>query len=183
MCDGGTFSVPITLALLSTATSMYAQNEQSRQQQAAATAQLEGQMRQAEYDKAVRQEAANLENAKGIAERDRAMRAARMRLAEQTSMLAAGGFELDSGSNLSLLADGAEEAQYDADLMTHEINARNWQNQVGVTSGDNQLSLLATEKKNANSGPDRIGLGSTLANGLLSGAQTTWNIYQREKKK
>ena len=69
MCDGGVFSVPITMAILSAATAMYTQNEQRKMQQEAATTQLETQMQQQEYEKAVRQDTANLDNAKGIAER------------------------------------------------------------------------------------------------------------------
>lgn len=178
MCDGGVFSVPITMAILSAATAMYTQNEQRKMQQEAATTQLETQMQQQEYEKAVRQDTANLENAKGIAERDKAMRAAQLRLGEQTSMLAAGGFELSSGSNVSMLADSAREAQYEADVMTSEINARNWQNQVGVSNADNQLSLLATQKDNVNNGPDRLALGTTLIGGLTSAAGSAWGAYK-----
>ena len=63
--------------------------------------------------------------------------------------------------------------------MTSEINARNWQNQVGIDNVNNQLSLLATQKDNVNNGPDRLALGTTLISGLTSAAGGAWGSYQK----
>ena len=175
--SGGTAAVSVALAVAGTAMSMYSQYEQGKQQAKAATAQAEYNAQVAENEKAQQQQLAQNEIAKGIAERDRHMRNVSRQQGEMASMLAASGFEIDSGSNLSMLGESAEEAQYDANIITQNSHQAAWQHQVGVNAADNQLSLLSAQKSNAKTGTDWLGMGGTLLGGIASGMHQ-WNGYK-----
>ena len=169
MCDGGVVSVPLAMTILSTATAMYSQNQQQKTASKAATAQAEYNAQVAANEQATQQQLAQNEVAKGVAERDRLLRQASRQQGEATSMLAANGFALDSGSNLSLLAEGAEEAQYDANIVTQNANMAAWQHQVGATKAANDGSMFAYQKQQANSGNSLLAMGGTLLGGIAAG--------------
>ena len=170
MCEPMTIAT-LAVTAVSTAVSMYAQNQQGKQQAKAATASAEYNLQVAENEKATQQQLAQNEVAKGIADRDRHMRNVSRQQGEMTSMLAASGFEIDSGSSLSMLGESAEEAQYDANIITQNADRAAWQHQVGMTALDNQTSMLSYQKANAK--PDTasslIGMGGTLLGGIATG--------------
>lgn len=164
-----TSAVSMGLAALSTAASMYGQHQQQKTASKAATAQAEYNAQVAANEQATQQQLAQNEVAKGVAERDRLLRQASRQQGEATSMLAANGFALDSGSNISLLAEGAEEAQYDANIVTQNASMAAWQHQVGATKAGNDISMFDYQKKQANSGSSMLSLGGTLLGGIAAG--------------
>ena len=176
--SGGTAAVSLALTVASTAMAMYAQHEQGRQQQAAMNAQAEAEAQALETEKALKHELAQGELAKGEAERTRQQRAAMRLHGEAVAGMGASGLTLDSGSNLSLLGESMEEAQYDSNIITENANRAAWQHQVGITNLENQQSMLSARAKNANTGTDWLGMGGTLLGGIGAG-MNQWNAYRK----
>ena len=176
--SGGTAAVSIALTAISTAMSMAAQAQQQRQQQNAMNAQAKAQAQALENEKALKHELAQGELAKGEAERTRQQRAAMRLHGEAVAGMGASGLTLDSGSNLSLLGESMEEAQYDSNIITENANRAAWQHQVGITNLENQQSMLSARAKNANTGTDWLGMGGTLLGGIGAG-MNQWNAYRK----
>ena len=149
MCDGGVFSVPITLAIMSAATAVYTTNEQGKAQAEAATAQAQYGADVAAQEAATQDQLAKNEISKGIADRERHLRDAGRKQGEAASMLAANGFALDSGSAASMLAESAEESAYDANIISHNAANAAWSHSVGATNAQNQQSAYIAQGQNA----------------------------------
>lgn len=175
MCEAASISIGLTA--LSTAMGVFSQYEQGRQQQSAMMAQAEAEAKQLEYDKALKRQMAQDELNKGEAERTRQQRAAMRLHGEAVAGMGASGLTLDSGSNLSLLGESMEEAQYDSNIITENANRAAWQHQVGITGLENQQSMLSARASNASSGPDWLGMGGTLLGGIGKGLNQ-WNAYR-----
>lgn len=179
MCEPMTIA-SLAVTAVSTAVGMYAQNQQGKQQQAAANAQAEYNMQVAENDKAMQRQLAQNELAKGEADRERLQRQAARQQGEMTSMLAASGFQLDSGSNLSMLGESAEEAQYDANIVSQNAARAAWQHEAGMTAADNQMSMISAQQ--ANSKPSGAASMLNMGGTLLSGIGTGLNMYNGYKQ-
>ena len=175
MCDAG---VSFGLTALSTAMGMFSQYEQGRQQQAAMMAQAEAEARALENEKALKQQMAQDEIARGAAEQTRQQRAAMRLHGETVAGMGASGLTLDSGSNLSLLGESMEEAQYDSNIIAENAGRAAWQHQVGISNLENQQSMLSARAKNASTGPDWLGMGGTLLGGIGAG-MNQWNAYRK----
>lgn len=184
MC--GVLAAGLAVTALSTAMSMYAQSEQQRAAQNAANSQAEYNSQVAARQQATQEQLAQNEVAKGISERDRFLRNASRQQGEMAGMLGASGFAMDSGSSLSLLGESAEEAQYDADIISQNANMAAWQHQVGATSAINDQSMFAYQKANAGSGKtaSMLGMGGTLLGGIASGMKmyNEWDKTTTAKK-
>lgn len=176
----------LAMSALSTGVGMYAQSEQQRAAQKAANDQAEYNSQVAAQQQATQEQLAQNEVAKGISERDRFLRNASRQQGDAASMLAAGGFAMDSGSALSLLGESAEEAQYDADIISQNANMAAWQHQMGATSAANDRSMFAYQKANAGSGKtaSMLGMGGTLLGGIASGMKmyNEWDKTTPAKK-
>ncbi len=161
---------------------MYAQNEQQKNQtkQIEATAQYNAQ--EAANQQAVQEQLASNEISKGIADRERLVRDQQRRQGELTSMLGGSGFDMDSGSTLSLLAESAGEAQYDAQMVSRNSEFAAWQHLAGANSAQNQQNLFNYQKDNANSGKaaNYLNMGATLLGGVGQGLGQ-YNAYQQTK--
>lgn len=175
MCDGG-ITATLIMTAASTAMSMAAQAAQQRQQQAAMNAQAKAQAQALENEKALKQQMAQDELAKGAAEISRQQRDATRKQGEMGAAMGAAGFTLDSGTNLSLLGESAEEAQYDSNIIAENANRAAWQHQVGITGLDNQMSMLSAQRANASTGTDWLGMGGTLLGGIAKG-MGQWGDY------
>lgn len=176
--SGGTAAVSLALTAVSTAMAMAAQAQQQRQQQNAMNAQAKYQAETLEQEKALKHELAQGELAKGEAERTRQQREAMRRHGEAVAGMGASGLTLDSGTNLSLLGESMEEAQYDSNIITENANRAAWQHQVGITNLDNQQSMISAQAKNASTGTDWLGMGGTLLGGIGAG-MNQWNAYRK----
>ena len=183
MCEITTTTMLVSslvMSALSTGVGMYAQSEQQRAAQKAANDQAEYNSAVAAEQQATQEQLAQNEVAKGISDRDRFLRNASRQQGETASMMGASGFAMDSGSALSLLGESAEEAQYDADIISQNANMAAWGHQVGATSAINDQSMFAYQKANSGSGKtaSMIGMGSTLLGGIANGMY----MYSSAKK-
>ncbi len=107
-------------------------------------------------DAALKRQQAQNEIAKGVEERSRHMRAGLLAQGEARNDLAAGGFALDSGSNLSLLADSAEEIQHGASRINQNAAQNAWQYLAGAAGDDNRQIQYQNQAARASDG--RLGL-------------------------
>jgi len=170
MCDATVMAVA---TIASTVMGMYGQQQaaSAQKQAAAANAQM------AENQAATEQELARNEIAKGIADRERQQRQAARAMGEMRANMAASGFEIDSGSNLSLLAESAGEHQYDSAVITSNSEQAAWQHQAAAINATNQGSLFDWQKSNIQPAAN-VAMAGTLLGGIASsiGAYNKYNV-------
>lgn len=166
MCDVG-----IVITALSTIVGMAGQYAQYQQQSAAAQAQADYNAQIAAQEAATQQQLAQNEIAKGSAERNRLIRSGARHMGEMRSQLAASGFELDSGSALSLLGENAEEIQYDANIVSQNAAMSAWEHQVGATRAVNDQNWANYQKQQAQGSRTAqwLGMGGSLLGGIGTG--------------
>lgn len=169
MCEPMTIA-SLAMTAVATGMSMAAQRQQGKAAQAQANAQAQA----AADQQAVSQQQAQAEIAKGAAEDARHRRQAGQQHSEMISALAAGGFELDSGSNLLLASDNAEEIQHDSNIIKNNANLAAWGHQVGANNAGNQVSMFKAQGQN--SGANALNMGATLLGGLGT-ASAQYNKY------
>jgi len=174
----------IAVTAISTAASMYAgyQQQQSAEKSAKSAAEYNAQM--AENEAATQQALAKNEISKGIADRERQQRQAARAMGDMRANMGASGFEMDSGSNLSLLEESAAEHQYDSAVIMSNAEQSAWQHQVAGLNATNQKSLYDWQKANASSGRGAayLGMAGTLLGGIGKGIGQ-YNDWQKEQKK
>ena len=172
MCEAATLTaLSIGATVLSTGVGMVSQYMAGQQQAKSAKAAAEYNAQVAANEAATQKQLAQNEIAKGIADRERQQRQAARAMGEMRANMAASGFELDSGSNLSLLTESAQEHQYDSQVIMNNAAQAAWQHMVGVTAAENQGSFANWQKANAGSGKTAamIGMGGTLLGGIGAG--------------
>ena len=184
MCAPPAIVAGIAMTAISTGVQMYAQNQAQRSQAASARAAAGANAQMAENQAAIHREQARNEIAKGIADRERQQRSAARAMGEQRANMAASGFEMDSGSNLSLLAESAGEHQYDSAVITSNAEQAAWQHEVAAMNATNQGSMYNWQRANANSGrgATNLAMGGTLLGGIGTGIGQ-YNEYQKNKRK
>uniref|UniRef100_UPI00263AFC2B virion core protein, T7 gp14 family n=1 Tax=uncultured Desulfovibrio sp. TaxID=167968 RepID=UPI00263AFC2B len=131
---------------------------------------------------ATQQELARNEISKGIADRERQQRQAARAMGEMRANMGASGFEMDSGSNESLLAESAQEHQYDSQVIMSNANQAAWQHLVAANSAGNQQGFAQWQGSQADSGRGANGLA--MAGTLLGGIGTgigQYNSYLQNK--
>ena len=161
----------MAVTAVSTGVSIYAQSEQQKAQARAANNQAEYNAQVAENERAQQEALAQNEVQKGVSERERVIRQAQRQQGEATSALASQGFDVNSGSNLSMLGESAEEAQYDANIVTQNANNAAWQHLAGATGAQNDYAMAQYQKANADSGKgaSMLAMGGTLLGGIGQG--------------
>jgi len=174
--------VGIAAGLLSTGVQMMAQSQAQQAQQKSAEAAAQYNAQVAENEAATQRELAKNEISKGIADRDRQQRQAARAMGEMRADMGASGFEMDSGSNLSLLAESAGEHQYDSAVITSNAEQAAWQHQVAAINATNQGSLYNWQAANADSGKQaaQLGMFGTLLGGIGTGIGQ-YNSYLKVK--
>ncbi|MDR1125292.1 MAG: hypothetical protein LBM64_04415 [Deltaproteobacteria bacterium] len=169
----------IAVTAISTAVSMYAQYQGQKAQEKSQKAAAEYNAQVAANEAATQQQLAQNEIAKGVADRERQQRQAARAMGEMRADMAAGGFEMDSGSNLSLLAESAAEHQYDSAVITSNAEQAAWQHEVSALNATNQGHLADWQYANAGSGRGAalLGMGGTLLGGIGSaiGSYGQWS--------
>ncbi|MDR2946431.1 MAG: hypothetical protein LBV79_06775 [Candidatus Adiutrix sp.] len=150
---------PVAFAVASAVASAASKFVEYRQQTKAAKASADYNAAiaadQAEVSKAL----ARNEIAKGDADRERAMRASARQMGEMRSQLGASGFEMDSGSGLSLLAESAQEQQYDANIITNNAATAAWQHEANANSALNNQSWYKYQRQQSKGSALAVGLG------------------------
>ena len=183
MCEATTLTVAgMALSAVTTGISMVAQNQQAQQQANAQKAAAEYNAQVAANEAATQQELARNEIAKGIDDRERQQRQAARAMGEMRANMGASGFEMDSGSNASLLAESAQEHQYDSQIIMSNASQAAWQHLVAAGSADNQQSWANWQGSTADSGRSANGLA--MAGTLLGGIGTgigQYNAYAQNK--
>lgn len=177
MCEPATIITCVGIGISAMAT-MAAQQQQARAQKAAAkyNAQV------AANEAATQQELARNEIAKGIADRERQQRQAARAMGEMRANMGASGFEMDSGSSVSLLAESAQEHQYDSQVIMSNANQAAWQHLVAAGSANNQQNWANWEGSNADSGRGaaNLAMAGTLLGGIGTGIGQ-YNAYAQNK--
>ena len=172
MCEPMTMTIAsMAVTAVSTAAGMYAQNQAQKTQADAARASAEYNAQVAANEAATQQELARNEISKGIADRERQQRQAARAMGEMRAQMGASGFEMDSGSNLSLLAESAGERQYDSQVIMNNAEQAAWQHLVGQTSALNEQEYANWQGANANSGrgATNLAMAGTLLSGIGAG--------------
>ncbi len=184
MMSGGTTAAMIAATVISTAVSMYAQHEGQKAQEKSAKAAAAYNAQIAENEAAVQQQLAQNEISKGVADRERQQRQAARAMGEMRANMGASGFEMDSGSNLSLLAESAAEHQYDSAVIASNAEQAAWQHQVAGLNATNQGNLADWQYNNASSGRKAAGIGmaGTLLGGIGKGIGV-YNDWSKAQKK
>lgn len=162
--------VALAATIAATALSAAGQVVSMQQQEKSAKAAAEYNAQVAANEAATQQQLAQNEIAKGVADRERQQRQAARAMGEMRANMGAGGFTLDSGSNLSLLEESAAEHQYDSAVISSNAEQAAWQRMVGVTAAENSQSLANWQKANAGSGNAAgwLGVGGTILGGIGS---------------
>lgn len=170
MCEPMTVA-SIAVTAVSTAVGMYAQNQAQRTQAQSARAAAEYNAQVAANEAATQQQLARNEIQKGVADRERQQRQAARAMGEMRANMGASGFEMDSGSNESLLAESAQEHQYDSRIIMSNANQAAWQHLVGATAATNQQTFADWQGKNAgsDSGANKLAMAGTLLGGIGTG--------------
>ncbi|MDE6734737.1 MAG: hypothetical protein K2J64_04640 [Desulfovibrio sp.] len=185
MCEPATImtGVGIGLSAISTGIGMVAQNQQAQQQASAQKAAAEYNAQVAANEAATQQELARNEIAKGIDDRERQQRQAARAMGEMRANMGASGFEMDSGSSASLLAESAQEHQYDSQVIMSNANQAAWQHLVSAGAAENQQNWANWEGSNANSGRGaaNLAMAGTLLGGIGTGIGQ-YNAYAQNKK-
>ncbi len=179
MCEPMTIA-SIAVTAVSTAVGMYAQNQAQKAQAQSARAAAEYNAQVAANEAATQQQLAQNEIRKGVADRERQQRQAARAMGEMRANMGASGFEMDSGSNLSLLAESAQEHQYDSQVIMSNANQAAWQHLVAASSSGNQRSFAQWQGANANSGSgaNSLAMAGTLLGGIGTGIGQ-YNAYRR----
>lgn len=184
MCEPATImtGVGIGISAITTGLNMAAQYQQAQQQARAQKAAAEYNAQVAANEAATQQELARNEIAKGIADRERQQRQAARAMGEMRANMGASGFEMDSGSSVSLLAESAQEHQYDSQVIMSNANQAAWQHLVAAGSANNQQNWANWEGSNADSGRGaaNLAMAGTLLGGIGTGIGQ-YNAYAQNK--
>ena len=166
-------------SLASTVVGGMAQQQQAKSQAQAAQQAADYNSQVAANEAETQRNLAMAEMQKGAEERNRVMRAGLAHQGEMASSMGASGFTLDSGTNLSLLGQSAEEIQQDASIVSQNANMNAWQRLVGATKAENEGAFATYQGKLAqsNSG-SKLGLVGTILGGIGQGL-SGWSSYQR----
>jgi hypothetical protein len=170
MCEPMTIATLVTTTI-STAIGMYSQkvgaDANARAQKNAALANAQA----AENQSALERGLAQAEIEKGATEADRQRREALRRMGALRNEMGASGFEMDSGTTRSLLAESAGEEQMDIDIINRNAQTAAWQHQVNATNADNSQSsyLYQASQAGKDGGATALGMGGTLLGGIAAG--------------
>lgn len=180
--SGGTTAVTLAVTAVATAASMYAQYQGQKTQEKSAKAAAEYNAQVAENEAATQQQLAQNEIQKGIADKERQQRAAARQMGEMRAGIGASGFEMDTGSMSSMLAESAEEHQYDLNIITQNAAQAAWQHQVARTGALNNQGFANWQGDNAGSSKTGtyLGMGGTLLSGIAGGI---WQYNQLSQVK
>jgi hypothetical protein len=150
---------------------MYAQQQGQKAQEKSAKAAAEYNAQVAENEAATQRQLAQNEMSKGIADRERQQRQAARAMGQMRADMGASGFEMDSGSMLSLLAESAGEHQYDSQVITNNAAQAAWGHEVGAVSALNDKNYADWQSANAGSGSGAtaLGMAGTLLGGIGAG--------------
>ena len=162
MCAVAT-AVTALITAASTAVSMQQQQAQAKAQQQ----QMERQAQMLEQDKANARQKAQAALAAGEANASLLRRDSARKQGDLAASMAAGGFSLDSGSNLSLLGEAAEDSAHKTSLLRHETATDAWNLQNQAVNADNRAQLERMRAAQVGSNA-RYGMAQSLLGGLGS---------------
>lgn len=165
-------AVTIALMAASTAAQMVAQRQQTKAQNAAAQQAADYNSKVAANEAQTRQQLAQAEMQKTAEERNRVLRAGLNAQGTMANTMGAGGFTLDQGTNLSLLAQSSEEVAQDMSIVQQQGNMAAWQHLAGATAAGNEGAFgqwNARATKAANSAGSKMALAGTILGAAAQG--------------
>lgn len=173
-----TVTAMVLTTVAATALSMAGQYQQQKVQEKSARDAAKYNAQVAENEAATQQQLAQQEIQKGVADRERQQRAAARQMGEMRANMGASGFQMDTGSMLSLLGESAMEHQYDSNIIRQNSEQAAWQHMVGATSANNNAAFARYQGANASSGRtgSLLSMGGTLLGGIGSavGGYNQW---------
>ena len=178
MCGLG--EAGLGISLLGTLFGGYAQQQQAEAQSRAAQASANYNAQVAANEAQTQRNLAMAELQKGADDRNRIIRAGLAKQGEMAANMGAGGFTLDQGTNLSILAQSAEEIAHDASIATQNANMNAWRHEVGATQADNERAFSLFQGQQAKSSTSKLGLAGTVLGGIGEGL-TGWYELKNSK--
>ena len=166
MCNPAAAGLAITLAGSAMKAHDQRQEGKARAEAAQATAGYNAQVAANEAE--TQRSLAMAELKKGADERSRVIRAGLAKQGETAAGMGGSGFTLDSGTNLGLLGQGAEEISHEASLAARKANMNAWQRLNAAAQAENDKALALFQGRQArNNG--KSGLAATLLGGIGRG--------------
>lgn len=159
-------------------------NQQYKEQAAATSAMASYNMQRAQNEMALQRQLSQQELQKGEADKSRQARDAARQMGAMRAAMGAGGFELDSGSNLSLLGESAKEAQYDNYIIGQNAAQSAWQHDLAAANAQTDYNFYNFQKKNAKSGrkASLLDMGTTLLGTVGKGISMYHDWTQSEAR-
>lgn len=166
------FSIAFLVAsIAASAMSALGQYQQARTaaKTAQATAEYNANLARQEAETARKQ--AIMEQQKGAVELSNQRRAAQRAMGKMRASMGASGFEMDSGSNLSMLAESAAEHQQDSSVIESNARQAAWAQEVAAVRADNSAGYYDWQSATANNGMTGayLGMAGTLLGGVAQG--------------
>jgi hypothetical protein len=170
-------AVGLAISLAGTALSAVNQYRQGKAQAQAAQQAANYNAQVAANEQATQQQLAQAELQKGAEERNRVVRAGLAKQGEMAGGMGAKGFALDSGSNLSLLAQSAEEIQQDVSMTNQNANMAAWNHLAQATRAGNEGAFARYQGRLASQDNGRtLGLVGTVLGGIGQGVSGYYDI-------
>ena len=167
--SGGTAAVSLALAAIGTVVRIAAQSQQAQMQAQAQERQAAYNAQMAENEAATQNALARNEISRGIADRERQQRDAARKMGEMRANMGASGFEMDSGTNLSLLAESASEHQHDSNIIASNAAQAAWQHQAAASSALNNKTFAEWQGSQADGSLSPLAVGGTILGGISKG--------------
>lgn len=159
------------MSIVASAVSALGQYQQARTASKAAQATADYNSKLAAQEAASAREQAIMEQQKGQVELSQQRRAAQRAMGKMRANMGASGFEMDSGSNLSLLAESAAEHQQDSSIIESNARQAAWSQEVAARRAENSKGYYDWQSATANSGMTGtyLGMGGTLLGAAAQG--------------
>ena len=174
MC--GLAEAGLGLSLLGTFTGGFAQQQQQQAQAQAARAAANWNAQVLDQDAQTSRLLAMAELAKGADDRSRLTRAGLANQGAMAAHMGASGFEMDSGTNLNLLGQNAEEIAHDASTVTHNANVAAWQHETAANRAKNEAAFARQQGILAGNSNSNLAMAGTFLGGIGQGLSGYYQI-------
>lgn len=159
------------VSIAASAMSAMGQYQQARTASKTAQATAEYNAKLAAQEAETARQQSIMEQQKGAVELSNQRRKAQIAMGKMRASMGASGFEMDSGSNLSMLAESAAEHQQDSSVIESNARQAAWANEVAAVRADNSTGYYDWQSATADSGMTGtyLGMGGTLLGGVAKG--------------
>lgn len=159
-------SVSGVLTGAGTALGLLGQYQQGKAQASAARVTAEYNAQMAANEANTQRQLAQNAIAEGAAERSQQQRQALRRMGQARAEAGASGLSMDSGSKLSILADKAEDEQYQAQQISQQSAQKAWQYQVAANTASSRQNAALAQGDSVSMNGSWLGMGQSLLSGI-----------------